>query len=139
MNRLINKLNEANHAYYNLAKPIMSDAEYDKIYDELLQLEHLSGITLSNSPTQKVGYEVVSKLEKVTHGTPLLSLDKTKDIDELKKFIGNRECVLMLKMDGLTTKLVYDEGELIEGSTRGNGEIGELITHKRINIKIHAI
>ena len=142
MNRLINKINEANHAYYNLAKPIMSDAEYDKIYDELLQLEHLSGITLSNSPTQKVGYEVVSKLKKVTHNTPLLSLDKTKDIVELKKFMGNRECVLMFKMDGLTAKLVYDDGELTEGSTRGNGEIGELITHnirtfKNTPLKMH--
>lgn len=138
---LIKTINEANYAYYNEANPIIPDKEYDQLYDELVELERLYGVTLSNSPTQNVGYEVVSKLNKVEHKTPLLSLDKTKEITELKKFIGNRECVMMLKMDGLTTKLVYDDGELNEGSTRGNGHIGESITHnvktfKNIPLKI---
>ena len=129
MKWLINKLNEANHAYYNLNKPIMTDREYDKLYDELLELEQKTGIVLSNSPTQNVGCEVVSKLNKVEHEIPLLSLNKTKNIYILKQFIGDRECVLSLKCDGLTTKLEYKNGELFRASTRGNGKVGEDITH----------
>ena len=134
MKWLIDKLNKANHAYYNLNKPIMTDQEYDKLYDELLELEQKIGVVLSNSPTQNVGCEVVSKLNKVEHKIPLLSLNKTKDIEELKQFIGNRECVLSLKCDGLTTKLEYKNGELIRASTRGNGKVGEDITH---NVRIY--
>ena len=131
MNRikgLIELLNKASHAYYNLEEPIMTDSEYDALYDELFYLESETGIVLTSSPTVGVGYEVVSKLDKVEHEIPLLSLNKTKEVNELKKFIGKRDCVLMLKMDGLTTKLEYEE-ILIRGSTRGDGYVGESITH----------
>lgn len=138
MNRLkelINILNEANHAYYNLNKPMMKDIEYDELYDELVILENETGIVYPDSPTQNVGHTVVSQLKKVQHPKPLLSLDKTKSIDELKQFIGNQECVLMLKDDGLTTRLDYNKGGLVLGATRGNGSIGELITHNTKVIK----
>ncbi|WEG18629.1 NAD-dependent DNA ligase LigA [Alkalihalophilus pseudofirmus] len=129
MHKLIKVLNEANDAYYNSNNLLLSDREYDLMYDELLQLEKESGVTLSNSPTQRVGYEVKSKLNKTEHPKPLLSLDKTKDINELKAFIGNQECIISLKIDGLTTKTDYKNGKLTLGSTRGNGLIGEVITH----------
>jgi DNA ligase (NAD+) len=129
MKVLVDLLNQANDAYYNKQNPIMSDATYDEYYDELLQLEKITGIIFSNSPTQKVGYEVKSKLEKVSHPIPLLSLDKTKDIEKLKKWMGNHECIISLKLDGLTTKLNYKNQTLKLGATRGNGEIGEDVTH----------
>lgn len=141
MKELIKILNQANHEYYNLNSSIYADEEYDNLYDELLELEHHAGIILSNSPTINVGYEVVSKLEKVQHNIALLSLNKTKETSELRKFIGDKYCVLMLKLDGLTTKTEYNK-ELKRGSSRGNGQIGEDITHnvmtfKNIPIHIH--
>lgn len=121
-------LNKANKAYYQEAQEIMSNKEYDSLYDELLELEKSTGVVFSNSPSRNVGYEVVSQLPKEKHETPMLSLDKTKDYNELKKWLNNQEGVLSWKLDGLTTVLTYENGELIKAVTRGNGEIGELIT-----------
>jgi DNA ligase (NAD+) len=126
---LVEQLNVYRNEYYNENRPSVSDEEYDKLFDELSHLEGETGIVLSNSPTQNVGYEVKSKLEKVTHEIPLLSLDKTKSLDEVSKFIGDQPCLVMLKYDGLTVKLVYEDGTLVEASTRGNGVVGENITH----------
>ncbi|PAV30270.1 DNA ligase (NAD(+)) LigA [Virgibacillus profundi] len=130
---LIEQLNHANHEYYNLNEPVLSDKEYDKLYDELLQLEKESNILYSNSPSQNVGYEVKSELTKVKHEIPLLSLDKTKSLDELEEFIGDKECILSIKLDGLATKISYQNGQLRQGSTRGSGTIGEDISH---NVKV---
>lgn len=129
MKSLVKTLNEHRHAYYNLNAPIITDAEYDRLFDELAELEKKTGITLANSPTQTVGYYPVSELGKVTHPVPLLSLDKTKEISKLIEFIGKLDVLLMLKLDGLTTKLIYENGILVQASTRGDGEIGEDITH----------
>ena len=130
MKELINKLNQYSYEYYTLGKPTISDTTYDGLYDKLIKLEEETGIVLSNSPTQNVGNVTLSKLEKTTHEYPMLSLDKTKSIDTLNDFRKNKDTILMLKMDGLTIDLVYDEkGNLIEGSTRGNAFIGEDITH----------
>ncbi|EDS76628.1 NAD-dependent DNA ligase LigA [Clostridium botulinum] len=126
---LIKELNEASDKYYNSDKTTMIDKEWDDKFDELKQLEQETEVILSNSPTQKVGYEVKSKLDKVVHNIPLKSLGKTKSIDDLQKFIGNNEILIMDKGDGLTCELIYDNGQLLQGSTRGNGEIGEDITH----------
>ena len=126
---LVNQLNTYRNAYYNNSKSQISDYEYDNLFDELKQLEDETGVIMSNSPTQTVGYEVKSKLEKVKHSHPMLSLDKTKDVNDLVKFAGDKDCLLSLKMDGLTVLLTYDKGELIQAESRGNGEIGELITH----------
>ena len=130
---LVKELNIHRHNYYNLNKPIISDSQYDNMIDELSALENECNYILSNSPTQTVGYEVISKLQKVEHSIPLLSLDKTKSIDELKKFIGKNDSLLMLKADGLTVEIIYENGNLIQGSTRGNGHIGEEIT---FNVKV---
>lgn len=126
---LVKQLNEYCHAYYNLDAPLVSDAEYDKLYDELKELEKQTGFILANSPTQTVGYYPVSELAKVIHPVPLLSLEKTKLISELLDFIKGQEVLFMLKLDGLTTKLIYEDGRLIQASTRGDGEVGEDITH----------
>ena len=126
---LVAKLNQYRHEYYNKAKPSVSDAVYDHLFDELQQLEKKTGIVLSNSPTQTVGYTPVSKLEKVRHPIPLLSMDKTKQAEELLQMAGKAPALLMLKLDGLTIKLVYENGQLVEASTRGDGDIGEVITH----------
>lgn len=126
---LVAKLNQYRHEYYNKAKPTVSDAVYDHLFDELQQLERKTGIVLSNSPTQTVGYTPVSALEKVRHPIPLLSLDKTKQVEELLQMAGKAPALLMLKLDGLTIKLVYENGLLVEVSTRGDGDIGEVITH----------
>ena len=126
---LISLLNKYRDAYYNESKSLISDYEYDKLYDELERLEKETGIVMSNSPTQTVGYEVKSKFEKVKHNHPMLSLDKTKSEADLIKFLGNRIGVLMLKMDGLTVTLRYVDGKLQSAETRGNGEIGEDILH----------
>lgn len=129
MRNLIKRLNEANHAYYNLNHPIMSDYDYDILYDKLLNMESATGITYPDSPSQKIGYEVKSYLNKVKHNHPMLSLDKTKSVDKLKEFIGNELCLAMLKMDGLTINLHYENGELVSAETRGNGHEGEDVLH----------
>ncbi len=129
MQELVELLNRAGRAYYQEATEIMSNFEYDKLYDELLALEKELGITMANSPTVNVGYEVLSELPKERHEKPMLSLDKTKEIAKLKEFLGNQEAVLSWKMDGLTIVLTYNHGELQKAVTRGNGEVGEVITN----------
>ncbi len=126
---LVQKLNEHRHAYYNLNAPTITDKEYDRLFDELQNLEAETGFILSCSPTQTVGYYPVSSLKKVQHPIPLLSLDKTKQVSEITALLARNQALLMLKLDGLTTKLVYEDGHLIQASTRGNGETGEEITH----------
>ena len=121
---LVAKLNQYRHEYYNEAKPGVSDAVYDHLFDELQKLEKKTGIVLSNSPTQTVGYAPVSSLEKVRHPIPLLSLDKTKQTEELLQMVGKMPALLMMKLDGLTIKLVYENGQLVKVSTRGDGDIG---------------
>jgi len=121
------KLNQWRHEYYNLNAPTVSDAVYDRVYDELERLENQAGFRMSNSPTQTVGYEVVGGLEKTAHNTPLLSLEKTKQVGDIVSFIGSQQVLLMHKLDGLTVKLEYENGALIRASTRGNGEEGEIV------------
>ena len=121
--QLIKELNNASYAYYNQV-PIMPDYEWDKMYDELINLEEETGIVLSNSPTQNVGYSVADELKEVEHNHPMLSLDKTKSVDELIKFIGDKDCFLSVKADGLTTSLHYINGRLIGAETRGDGVRG---------------
>ena len=129
IHELVEKLNRYRHEYYNEDAPSVSDAVYDHLYDELARAEKETGIILSNSPTQTVGYKAVSSLEKVRHRIPLLSLDKTKLVSDLVSFVKDHAALLMLKLDGLTVKLVYEDGKLLQGSTRGDGDEGELITH----------
>lgn len=125
----VKELNAASKAYYNGNKPIMSDYEFDCKFDELKKWEEETGIVLSNSPTRNVGYDVVSNLEKTTHSHPMLSLDKTKSVDDLIKFSSGKDCVISLKMDGLTVLNTYENGKLQKSETRGNGDVGEVITH----------
>ena len=125
---LIDILNEASKAYYAEDVEIMSNFEYDKLYDELVALEGETGTIFANSPTQNVGYEVVSELPKEKHPSPMLSLNKTKDVDELVSWLGDKVGLLSWKMDGLTVVLTYEGGKLVKAVTRGNGEIGEVIT-----------
>ena len=129
IHELVDRLNQYRHEYYNQDAPSVPDAVYDRLYDELELWEKDTGIIFSNSPTQTVGYKAVSSLEKVRHSIPLLSLAKTKMAGELASFLKGHAALLMLKLDGLTVKLVYENGELVEGSTRGDGDEGELITH----------
>lgn len=129
MKELIALLNKAAYAYYQQDKEIMSDHEYDVLYDELLKLEKQTNTVLANSPTQKVGYTVMSNLTKIKHDVPILSLDKTKEIDKLKSFLGEQKGILSWKLDGLTIVLTYQNGELVQAVTRGNGTIGEDVTH----------
>lgn len=128
MKTLIETLNEAAKAYYQESREIMPNYEYDRLYDELARLEEESGITLSGSPTQRVGYEVLSELPKEKHPKKMLSLDKTKDVGQLTEWLGDKTGVLSWKLDGLTIVLTYDGGKLTKAVTRGNGEIGEVIT-----------
>lgn len=125
---LTDKLNLASRAYYQESREIMSNLEYDRLYDRLLKLEEESGIILSNSPTRHVGYEVLSELPKERHEKAMLSLDKTKDREALKEWLGNQKGRLSYKLDGLTIVLTYENGELKKAVTRGNGEVGEVIT-----------
>ncbi len=125
---LVKILNEASLAYYQKAEEIMSNLEYDKLYDELVKLEKETGVVLANSPTVNVGYEVVSELPKFTHKSPMLSLDKTKEVEELKAFTKDKKSVLSWKLDGLTVVLTYSDGKLVNAVTRGNGQVGEVIT-----------
>lgn len=127
--QLTKLLNEYRDAYYNRGESIISDYDYDNLFDELQKLEEETGIILSNSPTQTVGYEVKSQLEKVKHSHPMLSLGKTKLVNDLIKFSNGKDCIISLKMDGLTVLNTYENGKLIQSETRGDGEEGELITH----------
>ena len=128
MKELIAKLNEASRAYYAEDREIMSNFQYDALYDELVKLEEETGITMSSSPTVNVGYEAVDELPKERHESPMLSLGKTKDREELARWIGKKEGLLSWKLDGLTVVLTYENGTLSKAVTRGNGEIGEVIT-----------
>ena len=128
MKELIEVLDNAAKAYYADSAEIMSNAEYDELYDELENLEKETGIVLAGSLTKKVGYEVLSSLPKKAHKEPRLSLAKTKEVAELESFLGDKEGILMWKLDGLTIVLTYENGELVEALTRGNGEIGEVVT-----------
>ncbi len=128
MRELIDKLNEASRAYYAEDREIMSNYEYDALYDELVRLEQETGITMSDSPTVNVGYESVDELPKERHESPMLSLNKTKDREELRDWLGDQTGLLSWKLDGLTIVLTYENGELYKAVTRGNGEIGEVIT-----------
>ncbi len=138
---LVELLNKANYAYEQEDREIMSNFEYDALYDELKQLEEETGFVMAQSPTVNAGYEVLSELPKERHVAPMLSLDKTKDVEALKSFLGEKEGILSWKMDGLTNVLTYQNGELVKALTRGNGEIGENITnnakvYKNIPLKI---
>lgn len=126
---LVEKLNEAGKAYYQEDREIMSNYEYDSLYDELSALEKETGVILSNSPTTHVGYEILSELPKEQHDSPMLSLDKTKDVGDLKAWLGRQKGVLSWKLDGLTIVLTYREGKLVKAVTRGSGEIGEVVTN----------
>lgn len=129
MQKLVAELNRYRDAYYNQNQSIISDKEYDRLYDQLVQMEKDTGIVYPDSPTQTVGYPVVSKLNKVKHNHPLLSLGKTTDINEFSNYFEGKPTIVMAKMDGLTCSLLYRNGELVLAETRGNGEIGEDVTH----------
>lgn len=126
---LVEFLNKCADEYYNQNAPKLSDAEYDALFDELTVLEKETGLILPNSPTQRAGYEAVSELQKITHPIPLLSLAKTKDVGDIMAMLSQADGFLSLKLDGLTVKLEYENGELFAASTRGDGNIGEVITH----------
>lgn len=132
---LVDALNRAARAYYMDAEEIMPNIEYDRMYDELLDLEKETGIVLSNSPSQNVGYEIVSDLPKERHPSRMLSLDKTKSREELRDWLGDQEGLLSWKLDGLTIVLTYDGGKLVKALTRGNGDVGEVVTN---NAKVFA-
>ena len=126
---LNDRLNRYRNEYYNLNSPSVSDAVYDRLFEELQELESATGVQMSNSPTNTVGYPAVSKLEKTNHPIPLLSLDKVKNTEELCRFMGEHQVMYMLKLDGLTIKLTYEGGKLVEAATRGDGDVGEIVTH----------
>ncbi|MBR1848271.1 MAG: NAD-dependent DNA ligase LigA, partial [Lachnospiraceae bacterium] len=128
MKELVKVLNDASKAYYAEDREIMSNFEYDKLYDELEQLETETGVQLANSPTVNVGYESVEELPKERHEKPMLSLGKTKEREELKSWLNGHEGLLSWKLDGLTVVLTYENGALAKAVTRGNGEVGEIIT-----------
>ncbi len=129
MKELVGKLREASRAYYAQDKEIMSNYEYDRLYDELTGLEQETGMVLAGSPTISVGYEAVDELPKEAHDSPMLSLGKTKEREELRDWLGDKEGLLSWKLDGLTIVLTYQNGELQKAVTRGNGEVGEVITN----------
>lgn len=129
MKELVERLNEAAAVYYQGKDEIMSNFEYDKLYDELEALETETGVIMSTSPTQRVGYEVLGELQKETHSTPMLSLDKTKEVAQLADWLGEQKGLLSWKLDGLTIVLTYESGRLQKAVTRGNGQVGEVITN----------
>ena len=131
---LIKLMNRYRHEYYNLNAPSVSDAVYDRLYDELVSLQTKTNIYMANSPTMAPGYPPVSQLEKVRHAIPLLSLKKETEVDAMMNFQKQKQLMLMLKLDGLTLKLTYERGELIEASTRGDGDVGEIVTHNVCSI-----
>lgn len=126
---LTDRLNRYRNEYYNLNSPSVSDAAYDRLFEELQAVEKQTGVQMANSPTCTVGYPAVSKLEKTNHPIPLLSLDKVKNTEELCRFMGEHQVMFMLKLDGLTVKLTYEGGRLVEAATRGDGDVGEIVTH----------
>lgn len=134
LKELIERANYYRDMYYNHNKSIISDEEYDALFDEIERLEEETGVVFGNSPTQSVGYKTVSELPKYQHETPLLSLAKTKSVDDLVKFMEKGDTYLALKLDGLTTELIYENGELVMASTRGDGEEGEVVTHNAYHI-----
>ena len=141
---LVELLNHYRNEYYNNSNSEISDFEYDRLFDELHGLESKTGFIMASSPTQTVGYEVKSELTKVKHNHPMLSLDKTKSVDDIIKFLGNQDGICMAKMDGLTCSLRYVNGELVSAETRGDGETGEDILHcaktiKNIPLKIECL
>lgn len=141
MKELAEKLDQAAKAYYQEDREIMSNLEYDAMYEELQKLEEETGTVLANSPTISVGYEAVDQLPKEQHESPMLSLDKTKEREVLKEFVGNHKTLLSWKLDGLTIVLTYENGELVKAVTRGNGVVGEVITNnarvfKNVPLKI---
>ena len=125
---LVELLNQAGKAYYEEGQEIISNLEYDKAYDELVRLEEETGIVLSASPTQNVGYSVATALPKEEHASPMLSLDKTKSVETLQSFLGEQKGIISWKLDGLTVVMTYEKGELVKAVTRGNGRIGEIVT-----------
>ena len=125
---LVELLNQAGKAYYEAGQEIISNLEYDKAYDELVRLEEETGIVLSASPTQNVGYSVATALPKEEHASPMLSLDKTKSVETLESFLGEQKGILSWKLDGLTVVMTYEKGEFVKAVTRGNGRIGEIVT-----------
>lgn len=129
MKELIRILDEAAKAYYQEDREVISNYEYDKLYDELLNIEKETGMVLAGSPSEKIGYEILSELPKEAHDEPMLSLDKTKSVDELKDWLGMEKALLSWKLDGLTIVLTYRGGKLVKAVTRGNGELGEVITN----------
>ena len=131
MKELHRQLLAASRAYYQESREIMSNFEYDRLYDELLELEKETGTVLAGSPTQKVGYEVLSELPKEAHEAPMLSLDKTKEVPVLQEWLGSQKGLLSWKLDGLTIVLTYEGGELVKAVTRGNGEIGDVRRFER--------
>lgn len=135
MKSLIKLLNRASELYYSGKESFMTDKEYDELSDRLAELEHKSGTIFPDSPSINVGYESGSPLVKVEHEYPSLSLNKTKDVDELIDWMGDRSCVLSWKCDGLTVILTYDDGKLVRAATRGNGSIGEDITRNAVNLE----
>ena len=132
---LVEQLNAASESYYAKDREIMSNYEYDKLYDELVELEKETGVTLANSPTVNVGYEAVDELPKERHESPMLSLGKTKSREELREWLQGNPAILSWKLDGLTIVLTYREGKLAKAVTRGNGEIGEVITNNARTFK----
>ncbi|MBQ1275518.1 MAG: NAD-dependent DNA ligase LigA, partial [Cellulosilyticum sp.] len=135
MKELVELLSKAAYAYEQEDREIMSNLEYDALYDELKQLEEATGTILAGSVTQKVGYEIASSLPKVTHPKRMLSLDKTKEVERLKSFLGNQEGLLSWKLDGLTIVCTYEEGKLVSAVTRGNGQVGEEVTNNARTFK----
>ena len=132
--KLVNELNY-HTKLYDQGTPIISDMDWDAMYFELFNLENQTGYYLPDSPTQKINYELVNELKKVKHNHPMLSLQKTQSIDEINSFIGDKEFIIMLKIDGLTCSLGYENGLLVSAETRGDGEIGEDILHNAYVVK----
>ena len=127
--KLVNKLNQARKAYYQESREIMTNQQYDALYDQLEALEKATGVVMANSPTINVGYEVLSDLIKEAHPERMLSLDKTKDPEQLVSWLGNQKGILSWKLDGLTIVLTYRDGKLYKAVTRGNGQVGEVVTN----------
>lgn len=135
MKKLVEELNEAAKVYYSEGENLMTDKAYDEAYDHLKAMEQAKGIVLPDSPTQRIGYDVVSELKKVEHAYPARSLDKTKDLETLKQWLGDSIGALSWKMDGLTAIATWEDGRLVQLATRGNGFIGEDVTHNAPYIK----